>query len=800
MQIRSDRPRLQVRRGQQFPLAPLLDRETVAVDPQEPVDSRLDFLIGGLRAQVPVVVGQESRQVPDPLFLLHLGTFRVEDRQLERPERGPLVRRRAPENLIRPGHVRSRTGRRGPVPRDVPVLPDQESGQLLQRPHRAPEGPVGHLEPVVPGRVRFAQLGMRNVIERHPPGTELQSRVCICGLHVVVRFQAGPHRPEPAGADHLESGVPRLALCGTELRLCEAIHLEPCEHHEGCTLGLHSGLHGVQALLCVLQARVEDQDRAREDEDQNGQGGEVESFHPGHPTRDPGPLSIISLPFWHRPTKVAPMTTNQHLFDESNEATYCPEDDKLRLYVGRVPREEYLALRKEGWTSTPKQDCDFVATWTPARRDTAIAYAGVILDEDMGPDERAADRAERFGGYRDKRLDEAGAHADRYDSQPIAHGFQSQARAEKAAARHDRIADRAVDAWSKAEYWTSRTAGVIRHALHRSSPGVRMGRIKTLEAEMRRLQARYTPTRPDRIISPPYGGGEPIPHVWCGAGRGGHWVPEADLAAIREGVAEWETHLRLRLAYENQMLEAQGGRLEQQDVEVGGRIGSKLILRANKSPKTGRITSVALLGPRIEGWAYKARNIPGTEWAEYQFETERLSPGDYTPPTPESLAELKQVRSTIRGKAPKRKPCPLVNPTPKAAERLQQALNGQYWERYASAIRRQHGHDPKPFERPGRVVEMTQAAYSARSKGAGICETRTLHRGPNLGAQKSDLYSSAQARRMKAIGDPVCKVRLMTTGRSAYAAPSIVVLTDKPQKPLPEPVWEEIPAPDQATA
>ena len=24
-------------------------------------------------------------------------------------------------------------------------------------------------------------------------------------------------------------------------------------------------------------------------------------------------------------------------YNEANEATYCPEDDKIRLYVGRVP-------------------------------------------------------------------------------------------------------------------------------------------------------------------------------------------------------------------------------------------------------------------------------------------------------------------------------------------------------------------------------------------------------------------------------------------------------------------------------
>ena len=69
------------------------------------------------------------------------------------------------------------------------------------------------------------------------------------------------------------------------------------------------------------------------------------------------------------------MNTTEH---KDGRATYSPEDNKLRLYVGRVPRDEYEALRAQGWTSTPKQDCDFVAVWTPDRRDTALDYAGII--------------------------------------------------------------------------------------------------------------------------------------------------------------------------------------------------------------------------------------------------------------------------------------------------------------------------------------------------------------------------------------------------------------------------------------
>ena len=121
------------------------------------------------------------------------------------------------------------------------------------------------------------------------------------------------------------------------------------------------------------------------------------------------------------------------LANDSYSATYCPEDNKLRLYCGRVERDTYDYLRKNGWTATPKQSCDFVATWSPSAEDTALSMIGEsdeIGDEDYSPEERAADRAERFAGYRDKRRGEAGAYADKLPSDPV--GFQSQERADRA--------------------------------------------------------------------------------------------------------------------------------------------------------------------------------------------------------------------------------------------------------------------------------------------------------------------------------------------------------------------------------
>lgn len=459
----------------------------------------------------------------------------------------------------------------------------------------------------------------------------------------------------------------------------------------------------------------------------------------------------------------------------THTATYSPEDNKLRLYVGRVPRDEYEALRAEGWTSTPKQDCDFVATWTPARRDRALSYAEIIEDEDQGPAERAVDRAERFGGYREKRLDEATSHADNYEGQGQYHGAQSIGRAVRAADHHDRTGSKATDAWSKAEYWQHRTAGVIAHALYVFAPGVRMGRIKTLEAELRAMEARFIPADNQELMQEDKAG-ELVPHVWCGQGRGGYWVAKSLLPAIEAGCQEWMTHLKLRIAYENQMLEAQGGRLASVDIEVGGRIGGKLVMKVSKSPATGRVTSVALKGPAVTGWTYKAKNVPGTDYALYQFETERMAQNAYTAPTEESLAELKALKVAQKAAAPAKEACLLVNPTDKDAERLQ-ALWNEEARQEQEARKKRNGWAPNAAE--SKVIRCTQAWYSAQSKGSyASVGTSGVYVGGTL-------ETNGTRKEVTKYGVPVCQVR-QTSGEPHR----VIVLTDKPQKPLPVAVWQ----------
>jgi len=424
--------------------------------------------------------------------------------------------------------------------------------------------------------------------------------------------------------------------------------------------------------------------------------------------------------------------------DATGSATYCPEDNKLRLYIGRVPPEEYLKLREEGWKALHKQreagGGDFVATWTPERRDTALRYSGgVITDEDMSPAERAADRAERFQGYLEKRLNEAGANADRFDAGPQVHGAQDYSRAVRSADRHDRIAGKAVDAWEKAEYWQRRTAGVIAHALYKVSPGLRMGRISELEANLRRQ----------------------------------HLCPQ------------WRQHYELRLAYERQMLEAAGGVAETlSEILPGGTFCGKLIVRVYKSNETGRAKSVEVLGPRVQGWTYRAKNVPGTEFALHSFDLQRYPANSYAPPTPETLAQLEEFKSKkSEGKAPT---VPLINPTPEDAQRLQDLWNARAKAK-REEVQRERGYAGDFV--PGVVKVLTQAQYTAASAGtyarAGAC---FIMRGGDRASRGR--HSAA---------DMACKLRVLSAGGFSYhATEHVILISDKPQKSLPASVWETV--------
>jgi hypothetical protein len=469
----------------------------------------------------------------------------------------------------------------------------------------------------------------------------------------------------------------------------------------------------------------------------------------------------------------------------TGSATYCPEDDKIRLYVGRVPREEYDFLRSEGWTSTPKQTCDFVAVWSVERENTALQYSGGILeDEDQSPAERAADRAERFSEYRDKRTGEALDKAETYEAGPKLIGHQSEALAERKARALDRVADRACNSWDKAEYWQRRTAGVISHALHVAAPGVRMGRIKMLEAEIRRVEAKYTP-QDEKVHT-----WEGVPTVICGQGRDKHGVAVSNLERIKAVYSRYLNHITLRLAYENQMLEAQGGRAASVEMVPGGWLGSQQIIKVNKSPATGRVVSVAVKVPRVEGWAYKIANVPGTDYALMTIETERLKKEVYTAPTAEELeafeafkkAEKKQKAETLpKGPA-------LINPTDEDAAKLQEIWNTK---RRAEWQKREYSKYGPDFV-PATLCHITQERYSELSKGSySHAETVEVCAAGNV---KSGHWNAGDYN--KSIGPALCKVRVYKGDNGKQ----VLVITDKPKKALPAEVLTITATIEQASA
>lgn len=273
----------------------------------------------------------------------------------------------------------------------------------------------------------------------------------------------------------------------------------------------------------------------------------------------------------------------------SHTATYDPLDDKIRIYLShRLSAEDYAPVKAAGYHSAPKQGCVF-AFWSPKAEDLALELCGEIGDEDTSLVDRAEARAERFEDYSDSRKDEAerahkavSAIADGIPlGQPILVGHHSERHARRDAAKIENGMRRAVNAWKTSEYWKDRAASALAHAKYKELPGVRARRIKTLEAELRKSIASYTPLvtkdRPKPQVCMqqkwsecyPHDGSsltreqrEAVPekpHVWVGPpGRGGNWAAVEDLEARKAGSQRWEDHLMHRLEYEHAMLEEAG--------------------------------------------------------------------------------------------------------------------------------------------------------------------------------------------------------------------------------------------------
>lgn len=297
-------------------------------------------------------------------------------------------------------------------------------------------------------------------------------------------------------------------------------------------------------------------------------------------------------------------------------ATYSPEDNKLRLYSsGRLDPETYARVKAAGFSWAPKQGLFVAPRWTPEREDLLIELAGEVGDEDTSLVARAEDRADRFSDYSSSRANDARMAKNAVDriadgipmGQPILVGHHSERHARRDAERIENGMRKAVKMWETAEYWKYRAAGAIQAAKYKERPDVRHRRIKGLEADLRSCIADYTPQQPvHRIMQTGYNDTEPSIHVWVGPkGRGGRWVKEASLPAIKASRARWEQHYQNRIEYEKAMLAESGGiAADSFDIKPGGRIlyGAEWlpVLRINKA--NGEIRSVTVAAPGNFTW------------------------------------------------------------------------------------------------------------------------------------------------------------------------------------------------------
>ena len=246
--------------------------------------------------------------------------------------------------------------------------------------------------------------------------------------------------------------------------------------------------------------------------------------------------------------------------------------------------------------------------------------------------------------------------------------------------------------------------------------------------------------------------------------RGRILTIEADMRRASEG-GRWHQHLQHRLNYENAMLAAEGGKVAEVEIVPGGFIGNHQILKVNRSPVTKRVVSVNINA----SWGFVKIN-GSRAYVDHGgvLNIERLGEDAYRAPTPEELAEFndKQKEAKQASKATGKTAPSLINPTMEDAQKLQDIWNAG-----------------QPEDRKSKIAVMTQDQYSVRSKGSyAIASTVDL---TERGRAYYQNYNGIEFAGHTA----VCKVRKTSAGTGLYAANRVIVISDKPQKPLP---WEAI--------
>lgn len=470
-------------------------------------------------------------------------------------------------------------------------------------------------------------------------------------------------------------------------------------------------------------------------------------------------------------------------------ATYSPEDNKLRIYASsRLDAETYARVKEAGFKWAPKQELFVAPKWTPQREDLAVELAGEIEAEEMTLAERAAIKAERLDDLAHKRHAEANVFARRADElsqafymgQPILVGHHSERRARKTQERMHSASTAAVKAEGSANYWLSRASGVEHFANRKNDPRVRANRIKTLLAELRDLQRGINAahaalaiwekcTTDDQIryalgnmdIRKTWASYDLYSKVYNGeiapADARQQCIKGATIAANGPIRRRWIEHVLNRLAFERSML----GDVARYDGEL-----TPVIIQAFAREHGAESPKCTATDPghfQLESPVPLPAHIAAGSWLELSEDDWR----DLMQATGYTVPEKKPRRTSAKPDA-----VPLINPSREQAEQLQTVWN----LRMELACQGQR----HVVAKTGDVYSTTQAHYSANSKG-DYASLKTIE----IAADGRPVRMEWRKMERVRSGEPVARIRISTKGATFHKPDSVVVITDKPSKPLP---------------
>ena len=449
----------------------------------------------------------------------------------------------------------------------------------------------------------------------------------------------------------------------------------------------------------------------------------------------------------------------EEYIDEVEYATYDPDDDKIRIYSGRVPQEMYDALKEAKFNRAYKQGC-FYAKWYPLTEDIALALCGEIVDEDTSLFERAEARYSRFAGYssnaeyRAEQAMRAGAAAVEGIpfGQPILVGHHSEKRHRRAVEKARRAADKAVEETDRRDYWEYRAKGVLRHAKAKYNPGKISRRIKTLEADKRSFESSKGGDKFITALSwrlQDWNEEHPeIKETWPSV-QAATYLKKGEVPGWSEELAErvgrwkagrsrycdrWIAHLEDLIGYwETIYTDVTGGEdiREQMEIKKGDwvRYGTDWgrVVRVNKARSTGLINTVSVdTSTIVPKPVYVYRKV--WKWA-YEGIREVKSPEEYAALTDGEVYAARMEKEQKLAEARKER-------EEKAADPLREAA--EVYAEQASNIEVRVNHNPDFFPTPEHVARdmVNRACISGDmrllepSAGSGVIYrmlTRFLH-------------------------------------------------------------------------